>query len=105
MQDTNTLIEILTDLVKGFTRHHADLVVTDSQPTKHSLVISFKPHADDIGKIIGEGGCNVKALQIIAAAMGLALAGNHGCLQTGGKSESPGRWRVRRRMAGCSRSA
>jgi predicted RNA-binding protein YlqC (UPF0109 family) len=74
MNDTNKLIELLTGLVKGFIRFPADLKVTEEQPTKRSLKITFQANADDAGKLIGEQGAMIAALREIAQQMGNTLS-------------------------------
>ena len=70
MNDATKLADLLKTAVRGFTQFHDDMKVKIAQPTRHSLFLSFQAHRDDMGKLIGEGGCMVKAMRQVAQAMG-----------------------------------
>ncbi len=85
MNDTNKLIELMTRLVHGLIKYPADLKVTQAQATRRSLSIMFQAHADDTGKLIGDGGVMIAALREIARHMGNSLEP-----VTGKKEHGPG---------------
>ncbi|MDE2096143.1 MAG: KH domain-containing protein [Patescibacteria group bacterium] len=73
MKNADSLVALMTDVVKGFIIHPEDLKVTQISPTSRSLLICLQPHAHDMGKVIGEGGAMVKALRELASQMGEAV--------------------------------
>lgn len=66
MNSTNNITGAMSQLVNSLCKHKVEVTADEGMA---SVTIIVSPHASDYGKVIGGGGENLKALNIIARAM------------------------------------
>lgn len=62
------LVEALEHLIKGLVEHPEDVQVF-SQTTGRGEVLEVSVHPDDLGRVIGKGGRNARALRTLINAL------------------------------------
>jgi predicted RNA-binding protein YlqC (UPF0109 family) len=62
------LADALEHLVRGIVRHPDDVVVSDKQLRRGS-VLEVRVHPEDLGKVIGRGGRTATALRTVVSAL------------------------------------
>lgn len=63
------ILQLLGDLVRGYSRHHKDLVVHGVK-LAGSYALSIQGNKDDHGRLVGEQGKNIRALKAIFERIG-----------------------------------
>ena len=68
--ETQEAIELLTELLKGFTARHEDLQVNGADAGPSKSILAVKCHPWDYPKVVGKQGKNHWSLQRILTAIG-----------------------------------